>query len=377
MRRSSRQIDQNLHSSVRKKHKISHHKTDKNSKICDTNKKEKSKNKKRNNANLEISKVIDENVDIGKKSPKLDIDYSIPMVVVEKMDFANVSKSSDIFNANEIQNKALSEVNMIKEEISNNVIPESTKIDIIQSNVDDIVFNPLNEHVDKKDIKNKKHKLENEEDQTKKVATKIEKQSRHKHDKEKNKRKVKHHDIRKAPELDVKAIKTEEILPPPEINVEIIPAQVIPKENNLERVAIKIKLCNSCNTRHLQDACPLRNPLCIIQDSITLECFNQKHFDENVDNDKNVDDIDLQISMDSEDNSLAMKREFESFSVQSLPSIFYLEESDSAHGLSVFTKCEIKEYTQVGPVIGKIIKEVDIPEDFGMKNLWEVRFIKC
>jgi hypothetical protein len=49
-----------------------------------------------------------------------------------------------------------------------------------------------------------------------------------------------------------------------------------------------------------------------------------------------------------------------------------LEERDSTHGLSVIAKCPIARYTQFGPLIGERIREMDIPDDFNMRDIWEV-----
>jgi hypothetical protein len=46
---------------------------------------------------------------------------------------------------------------------------------------------------------------------------------------------------------------------------------------------------------------------------------------------------------------------------------------DPTHGLSVVTRCNLKQYTQFGPLVGQPIKEMDIPDDFSMKDIWEVR----
>lgn len=315
---------------VRKKHK-SEKTHSKHKKNCD--KKEKSKNKKKP-TEVDVNDFAPAPVNTPKNSPKIDVEYPLPMVVVEKMDFsvAPVSKPSDIFNnVNEESKQSINDIsNLINnkiENISDNVISDSTKIDITQ-NVDNLDLNPDAEA----QFNNKKFKPDD-----------IDKTKKHKH--EKLKRKIKNHDIRKAPELDIKPVI--KIETPPDV------PEAVP-----ERVAIKIKLCNICNTRHLQEACPLRNPNCVVRDATTLDDYL-----------KNAPEID---DLQTDDDDSSVKNELETFSVKSLPDILYLEDSNTSHGLSVFTKFEIKEYTQFGPIIGKTIKEVDIPEDFGMKHLWEV-----
>jgi hypothetical protein len=69
-----------------------------------------------------------------------------------------------------------------------------------------------------------------------------------------------------------------------------------------------------------------------------------------------------------------MERQFlaKSFAQLSLPSQLSLEERDSVHGLGVVAKTDVKTHTQFGPLQGEAILERDIPEDFHMKDLWQV-----
>ena len=61
-----------------------------------------------------------------------------------------------------------------------------------------------------------------------------------------------------------------------------------------------------------------------------------------------------------------------SFAQLSLPSLLQLEETDSVHGLCIITKQKVASLTQFGPLEGESILEKDVPEDFRMKDLWQV-----
>lgn len=161
------------------------------------------------------------------------------------------------------------------------------------------------------------------------------------------------YDIRKAPELDVQAQ-----TPKVENHIKEI------NENQLEatnkRVAIKIKMCTNCGSRHLQDQCPLQNPYYVISDSITLSEWNERYR--------------AIYEKEMSENSGDMDSNLDSFPFASLslPSILYLADTNTSHGIGVFTNTNIKEFTQLGPLLGKVIREVDISEDFNMRDLWQV-----
>jgi hypothetical protein len=61
-----------------------------------------------------------------------------------------------------------------------------------------------------------------------------------------------------------------------------------------------------------------------------------------------------------------------SFAEASLPVGLELQVCDPTHGLSVVTRCYLRQYTQFGPLVGQPVKEMDIPDDFNMKDIWEV-----
>ena len=62
-----------------------------------------------------------------------------------------------------------------------------------------------------------------------------------------------------------------------------------------------------------------------------------------------------------------------SFAQLSLPSPpLALEERESGHGLSVVAKDFLSPRSRFGPLLGETIEEKDVPEDFNMKDLWQI-----
>lgn len=169
---------------------------------------------------------------------------------------------------------------------------------------------------------------------------------------EKGKKKI-DHDIRKAPELDVQV----------DIKVDC-EAKIKDISNEKQTIAIKIKYCLICSTQHLQNACPLQNPHYTVADSLTHQEWTEKYknlYIKEQDENENSTDYDKNENLD--------KTSFSHFSV---PSFLSIKDSNLNHGLSIYTCEDVKSYTQFGPMIGDVIKEVDIPEDFNMKDLWEI-----
>ena len=211
----------------------------------------------------------------------------------------------------------------------------------------------------------------------------------------------------------------------PKCNEELQPPQ--PQQ----RVAIRIKLCCDCNSRHIQDACPLRNPGIIIGDAVIfgqwqnekrLSRTNQSGIDEDGQIDKSatlennsvngvisMTNSELDMKNRSDSGALLIKTQTDSipddsntnlkgensysgectndtkpfsintpteqrltFAEASLPMSLELQVCDPTHGLSVITRCHLRQYTQFGPLVGQPIREMDIPDDFSMKDIWEV-----
>lgn len=142
------------------------------------------------------------------------------------------------------------------------------------------------------------------------------------------------HDIRKAPELNFKT--------------PILVKEENKSEDTESKVKIKIKLCFGCDTRHLQNGCPLLTPIDKIVDNITLHEWISK-------------------------SSNAVKdTKCSSYANASLPSGCFLTKIADTHTHGVFTRETIKKFVELGPLIGPFIKEVNISDDFNMKYLWEV-----
>lgn len=157
-------------------------------------------------------------------------------------------------------------------------------------------------------------------------------------------KKSKNHDIRKAPELIIQNVnKTDK-------------GNHCSKENPLALTKTE-KQCQNCNTRHIDNHCPLIHPYYIINDDLTKFEWQDKYSYQFEESESKEGDLD--------DNKCT-------FAKLTLPFCLYFDETIPSHGCGVFVKTEIKAFTQFGPLIGQNVKEVDIPEDFTMRDLWEI-----
>ncbi|XP_057660548.1 uncharacterized protein LOC130896435 [Diorhabda carinulata] len=131
------------------------------------------------------------------------------------------------------------------------------------------------------------------------------------------------------------------------------------ESNNIDK--IKIKLCNLCNTHHIQDHCPINFPHYILNDSMEQHEWKEKY--------KVIQDI-----RDNKDKSELNEEDMlkYSYSLLSLPNCLEIMDTNTSHGLGIFAKRDLEPFTQFGPLIGNNIKEMDIPEDVNMKNIWEI-----
>ncbi|XP_054286559.1 uncharacterized protein LOC129002634 [Macrosteles quadrilineatus] len=110
-----------------------------------------------------------------------------------------------------------------------------------------------------------------------------------------------------------------------------------------ERVAITIRLCSVCEQHHLQEACPVRQPTRMVLDAVSLSEWTK-----------------------------AETTKGPSFAEASLPSCLELRVNDSQPGLSVVARQAIQPFVQFGPLVGRCIKEKDIPDDSTMEHIWEL-----
>lgn len=227
---------------------------------------------------------------------------------------------------------------------------------------------------------------------------------RHKHTSEHRNRK--HHDVRKAPQDGIvrdddntcsvvdDVSETTSSKPQNETNAESLMSEP-------QRLAIKIKLCQECNNRHLQDACPLTAPQYAIPDSITYEDWLKKHkenaevfkaiksddpmsegygkiVDDNVESD---DDSSLteqhktKTKTQKEEKRLIIDSDRPLYARESLPECLELRITNSEHGLGIYAKNSVPMHVKLGPLVGRPVKEMDIPDDFSMRHIWEVRTI--
>ncbi|KAF7989609.1 hypothetical protein HCN44_008283 [Aphidius gifuensis] len=168
--------------------------------------------------------------------------------------------------------------------------------------------------------------------------------------------------------------------------------------NDNHRLAIKIKLCENCNTRHTQDACPFESTNNEINDSIKFDDWLKK-YKNNVDVKKailsknpmsegyensssNKDDVfesddDTNIAekkkLINEDKILNIDNNKPLYSRESLPNCFELKLTQNTdHGIGIYANKLIPSFTKLGPLIGTPVKEMDIPDDFSMRHIWEI-----
>lgn len=166
----------------------------------------------------------------------------------------------------------------------------------------------------------------------------------------------------------------------------------------------KPKICFACNTKHGKETCPIRNPISSIPNQIDFADWIVDHpiieplrppicdkdapledekmfFDDSVKSETEMDDLD-DMDDDEEDEDLDDKMDMPmealddtpSFAEASLPSEFEFLPSRvySSCNRSIFTKIFIPKYTQIGPLVGVITPEVDIPDDCNMAYIFEI-----
>lgn len=292
----------------------------------------------------------------------------------------NIEKQNDHFNFNNEIN------NIIEQKIETNAI--------ITDDLDD-----------KKMKKKRKHSKNNEIDQTDEseniddLMLKHRNKKKHKHTIDKSK---KNHDIRKAPQdgmipLDVCEMQSEIN----EITSPILNSSQGDHDNdggNIEpqRLAIKIKLCQDCNNRHLQGACPLISTAYEITDNLTHEDWLNNHennsevakviktddpmsegygkiIDDGFESDEDSSEqFRSKSRIQTEEKRLQIDKERPLYARESLPDCLELKMTNFDHGLGIFAKNSVPAYSKFGPLVGKIVKEMDIPDDFPMRHIWEI-----
>jgi hypothetical protein len=172
----------------------------------------------------------------------------------------------------------------------------------------------------------------------------------------------------------------------------------------------KSKVCFACNTKHGKEICPIKNPIGSIINPIDYSewvkdhpeppppppmpmpmdnCEDEKMFmdesmksenedegegdpddgEEDMIDDFNDDDLD-----DKQPNAIQEESDELTFSRISLPKEFDFMPSNvnPTAKMSVFTKILIPKYTQIGPLVGEMVREVDIPDDCNMSYIFEI-----
>ncbi|KAL6442072.1 hypothetical protein ACFW04_002413 [Cataglyphis niger] len=226
---------------------------------------------------------------------------------------------------------------------------------------------------------------------------------KHKHTNEHKTKK--HHDVRKAPQDGIVQEETQDASTP-EIEVPSstlgsgkIPDNIDGVISEPQRLAIKIKLCQECEVPHLQDVCPFTEPLHTIIDAISYEEWLSKH-KENAEVTKAVKSKDpmsegygrlADDGFESDDEPLASSEQCKTkskvqreekqllvdadrplYARDSLPDCLELKIANTDHGLSIYAKNPIPIRAKLGPLVGTSVKEMDIPDDFSMRHIWEI-----
>lgn len=282
----------------------------------------------------------------------------------------------------------------------------------INSNCSQITINTNQEIEDRKLKKKRKGKYDVEEDDDENVkedscedfiddSVYKHRKKRHKHTNEHKNRK--HHDVRKAPQDGIIMQEDKNIcsIIDDRTSITIGKLQSENVENQMsepQRLAIKIKLCQECNNRHLQDACPLITPQYAISDSISYEDWLNKYKENTevvkavklddpmsegygkITEDNESDDESLlieqsktKIKNQKEEKQLTIDLDRPLYARDSLPECFELKITNSEHGLGIYAKSSVPMHVKLGPLVGQPVREMDIPDDFSMRHIWEVK----
>jgi len=166
-----------------------------------------------------------------------------------------------------------------------------------------------------------------------------------------------------------------------------------------QRLAIKIKLCQECNSRHLQDACPLTTSQYVIADAISYDKWFNRHkenaevmkavmsedpmsegygrlaydgFESDDESPTSSEQCKAKPKVQREEKQLVVEVDRPLYARESLPDCLELKITNTDHGLGIYAKDSIPMYTKFGPLVGIPVREMDIPDDFSMRHIWEV-----
>lgn len=223
------------------------------------------------------------------------------------------------------------------------------------------------------------------------------------------------YDIRKAPMLDVKLnempdmnldksifdFKDDDEDDDCEGRLEINSDFMIRDRKMAVKKAYKSKLCLACNTKHGKESCPIRNPISSISNQIDFADWIQDNpiveepkpiydkdeppleddsmfYDDSIKSENEMDDDEGEEDDEPEDNKPSDLNGEPSdeitFSDASIPNEFEFLPSQTYPTLSksIYTKILIPKYTQIGPLVGVVTPETDIPDDCNMTNMFEI-----
>lgn len=137
------------------------------------------------------------------------------------------------------------------------------------------------------------------------------------------------------------------------------------------------KSCILCLEDHAEEMCPLRNAVDQISDKISFNLWTAENHKINdsdsigkhsqpLDDDKPLEeDLDHQ---DIETNDT--RKSQNSYANASVPDQFELKQING-QSYGVFAKVMIPKHTKLGPLIGSLVKEVDISDDCNMSYIYE------
>ncbi|XP_018306131.1 uncharacterized protein, partial [Mycetomoellerius zeteki] len=166
-----------------------------------------------------------------------------------------------------------------------------------------------------------------------------------------------------------------------------------------QRLAIKIKLCQECNSRHLQDACPLTTSQYAIADTISYDKWLSRHkenleimkaiasedpmsegygrlaydgFESDEESPTSNEQCKAKPKMQREEKQLVVEMDRPLYARDSLPDCLELKIANTDHGLGIYAKNPVPMYAKFGPLRGIPVREMDIPDDFSMRHIWEI-----
>ncbi|XP_077260282.1 uncharacterized protein LOC143896342 isoform X2 [Temnothorax americanus] len=250
----------------------------------------------------------------------------------------------------------------------------------------------------------------------------VSKHRRKKHKRASERKSKKHHDVRKAPRDGIVVREEARNACPPE--AELLSSTAGTDGRSAEstqgaqdgpcpddpddtddvaseprRLAIKIKLCRECNSRHLQDACPLTTSRHAIADAISYDEWLNRHkehaeimraiasrdpmsegygrlaydgFESDDESSTSSDRCKAKPKVQREEKRLVVEMDRPLYARDSLPDCLELKIANADHGLGIYATNPIPIYAKFGPLVGIPVREMDIPDDFSMRHIWEI-----